>query len=211
MPISVLPVASRMFQKLVYDQLYNRLDRNKHLYMHQSSFRALHSAITCLFKSTHDWYVNIDNSKVNPVIFIDLKKAFDTVDHDILLAKMLHYGIKGIEHDWFRSYLNNRKQFCKFNGVSCNIQVIEIGVPQGSCTGPLLFLLHINDLPFALKKTHATMYAEDTTTCYASDNMEELNANVNAQLASLNEWLCGNKLSLNVIKTQAMIIGSNKN
>ena len=161
-----------------------------------------------MLKSTHDWYVNIDNSKVNAVILIDLKKAFDTVDHDILLAKMLHYGIKGIEHDWFRSYLNNRKQFCNVNGISSEIQAIELGVPQGSCLGPLLFLLYINDLPFALKKTHATMYADDTTICYASDDMEELNAIVNAELASLNEWLCGNKLSLNVVKTQAMIIGS---
>ena len=103
------------------------------------------------------------------------------IDHDILLAKMLHYGIKGIEHDWFRSYLNNRKQFCNVNGVSSEIQAIEIGVPQGSCLGPLLFLLYINDLPFALKKTHATMYADDTTICYASDDMEELNAIVNAE------------------------------
>ena len=86
-PISVLPVVSRLFEKLIYDQLYNHIDKNKYLYMHQSSFRALHSVVTCLLKSINNWYVNIDNSKVNAVIFIDLKKAFDTVDHDILLAK----------------------------------------------------------------------------------------------------------------------------
>ena len=132
-PISVLPAVSRLFEKLVYDQLYNHLDRNNHLYMHQLSFQALHSVVTYFLKTTHDWYVNIDNSKVNAVIFIDLKKAFDTVDHDILLAKMLYYGIKGIEPDWFRSNLNNRKQFCNVNGVSSEIQTIDIGVPQGSC------------------------------------------------------------------------------
>ena len=209
-PISVLPVVSRLFEKLVYDQLYNHLDKNKYLYLHQTSFRALHSAVTCLLKSTNDWYVNIDNSKVNAAIFIDLKKAFDTVDHDILLAKMHHYGINGIEHDWFRSYLNNRKQFCNVSGVSSEIQAIEIGVPQGSCLGPLLFLLYVNDLPFALKKVHAAMYVDDTTICYSSDNIEDLNAVVNAELTCLNEWLCCNKLSLNIVKTQVTVIGSKR-
>ena len=98
-PISVLPVVSRLFEKLIYDQLYNHLDKNKQLYTHQSSFRALHPVVTCFLKSTNGWYVNIDNSKVNAVIFIDLKKAFDTVDNDILLAKLRHYGVNGIEHE----------------------------------------------------------------------------------------------------------------
>ena len=90
------------------------------------------------------------------------------------------------------------------------IQDIEIGVPQGSCLGPLLFLLYVNDLPFALKKAHATMYADDTTICYSSDNIEDLNAVVNAELTCLNDWLRGNKLSLSIIKTQAMVIGSKR-
>ena len=160
--------------------------------MHQSSFRALHSVVTCLLKSTNDWYVNIDNSKVNAVIFIDLEKAFDIVDHDMLLAKMHHYSINGIEHDLFCSYLNKRKQFCNVNGVFSEIQAIDIGVPQGSCLGALLFLLYVNDLPFALKKAPATMYADNTTIRYSSDNMEDLNAVVNAELTCLNDWLCGN-------------------
>ena len=121
---------------------------------------------------------------------------------------MHHYGINGIEHDWFRSYLNNRKQVCKVNGKSSKIQSIEIGVPQGSCLGPLLFLLYINVLPFALSEVHATIYADDTTISYSSDNMEDLVAVVNSDLSRLNRWLQGNKLSLNVIKIQAMIIGS---
>ena len=101
--ISNLPVLSRLFEKLVYDQLYNYLDKNKYLYTFQSGFRTLHSVVTCLLKSTNDWYVNIDNSKVNSVLFIDLKKVFDTVDHGIHLAKIHHYGINGIEHNWFCS------------------------------------------------------------------------------------------------------------
>ena len=91
------------------------------------------------------------------MIFIDLKKAFDTVDHGILLDKMKFYGICGLEHDW-----HNRKQFCKVNGVPPDIKDIDVGVPQGSCLGPLLFLLYINYLPFPLKKAETNMYADDT-------------------------------------------------
>ena len=194
----------------MYDQLYNHLDKSKHLYIFQSGFQTLHSVVTCLLKSTNDWYVHIDNSKFSTVIFIDLKKAFDTVDHGIFPAKLHHYGINGIEHVWFRSYLNNHKQFCKVNGESSKIQSIEIRFPQVSCPGPLLFLLYINDLPLALSEAHATMYADDTTISNSSDNMEDLVAVVNSKLSHLNLWLQGNKLSLNVIKAQAMIIGSKK-
>ena len=201
-------VLSRLFEKLVYDQLYNHLDNNEHLYTFQSDFRTLHSVVTCLLKSTNDWYVHIDKSKVHAGLFIDLKKALDTVDHGILLAKLHHYGLNAIEHNWFRSYLNDRKQLCKVNSESSKIQSIEIGVPQDSCLGFLLFLLYINDLPFALREAHATIYADDTTISCSSDNMEDIVVVVKAELSRLTRWLQGNKLSPNVVKTQAMIMGS---
>ena len=206
--ISVLPVVSRLFEKLIYDQLYKYLDSNKHLYSDQYGFRHLHSVVSCLLKCTNDWYFNIDRGKYTAMIFIDLKKAFDTVDHKILLDKMHHYGIDGLEHQWFSSYLHNRRQCCKVNGVTSDTAEINIGVPQGSCLGPLLFLLYINDLPFALRKAHATMYADDTAISYSSDKIEEIDAVVNAELACLEKWLQGNKLSLNIVKAQAVIIGS---
>ena len=94
-------------------------------------------------------------------VFIDLIKAFDTVDHDILLAKLRKYGVDNLEFAWFSSYLTNRKQYCKVNGVSSKTEDIKCGVPQGSCLGPLLLLIHINDLPILLKKGKVTMYADD--------------------------------------------------
>ena len=210
-PISVLPAVSRLFEKLVYDQLYRYLDENELICLQQSGFRSLHSVVTCLLKCTNDWYVNIDKGKYTAMIFIDFKKAFDTVDHGILLDKMKFYGICGLEHDWFRSYLNNRKQFCKVNGVPSDIKDIDVGVPQGSCFGPLLFLLYINDLPFALKKAETNMYADDTMISYSSKTLDELHMVLNAELVNIEKWLQCNKLSLNVVKTQAMVVGSMQN
>ena len=110
--------------------------------------------------------------------------------------------------EWFSSYLDNRKQHCRVNGTTSSIENIDIGVPQGSCLGPLLFLLYINDLPFALKKAKATTHADDTAISYSSDKSEELDLVINEELSCIERWLQGNKLSLNVVKTQAMIIGS---
>ena len=207
-PISVLPVLARVFEKLIYNQLYDYLDKNKHLFLNQSGFRALHSTVTCLLNNTDDWYVNMDGGKYTANIFIDLKKAFDTVDHDILLAKLRKYGVDNLEFAWFSSYLTNRKQYCKVNGVSSKTEDIKCGVPQGSCLGPLLFLIYINDLPFSLKKGKVTMYADDTSIYYSSRNMEAINQTLNSELDHMRQWLQGNNLSLNVLKTQAIVVGS---
>ena len=199
---------SRLFEKLIQDQLYQYLDKHKYLVSHQSGFRSLHSVVTCLLKGTSDWYIDMDNGRYTEMIFIDLKTAFDSVDHQILSDKMQFYGITGSAQKWFSSYLDNRKQYCRVNGTTSNVENIDIGVPQGSCLGPLLFLLYINDLPFALKKAKATMYADDTAISYASAKSEELDLVINEELSCIERWLQGNKLSLNVVKTQAMIIGS---
>ena len=121
------------------------------------------------------------------------------------------YGVTGLEHDWFTSYLDNRKQFCRINGSSSDVKGIDCGVPQGSCLGPLLFLIYINDLPFSLEKSHVSMYADDTTISLSSKSIGDLQNDLNLDLLKLQDWLHANKLSLNVVKTQSLIIGSGPN
>ena len=140
------------------------------------------------------------------LVFIDLKKAFDTVDHEILCQKLAHYGIHHRELSWFKSYLSGRKQFCRINGVDSEIGDLETGVPQGSCLGPLLFLIYINDLPQAIQDSVVSMYADDTSLCYQSSDMTQLSAAINNDLKILDTWLQGNKLTLNVAKTHSMLL-----
>ena len=105
----------------------------------------------------------MDEGLLTGLISIDLKKAFDTLDHEILLSNLEHYGVVGKELSWFKSYLSNRKRYCRINGVDSNITNINIGAPQGSCLGPLLFLFYINDLPCILKSSKVSMYSADTS------------------------------------------------
>ena len=131
-PISVLPVVSRLFEKLIYDQLYTYLSNNHLLFTEQSGFRLFHSVLTSLLKCTNDWYLNLDKGQYTSVTFIHLKKAFDTVDHQILLQKLRVYGLAGKEINWFQSYLDNCKQCCKVNGHMSKLDNINFEVPQGS-------------------------------------------------------------------------------
>ena len=207
-PISVLPVISRLFEKLVFNQLYEYLVKNKLIHPGQSGFLKLHSTLTCLLKNTDDWYSGLDTGQMVGTVFIDLKKAFDTVDHDLLCKKLEHYGVQQREPSWFQSYLSNRKQFCRVGGVDSRTGVVEIGVPQGSCLGPLLFLIYINDLPSAVHGSTVSMYADDTSLCLKSRDISQLNEAINEDLAHLDSWLKGNKLSLKVAKTQSMLIAT---
>ena len=156
-------VIARVFERIVYDQLYNFLTNEDIISNHQSGFRSLHSTVTArLLEATDNWAFNIDRGNVNAVVFLDLKKAFDTVDHDILLSKMNLYGIQGTALDWFKSYLTNRTQRCLVNGSLSRVCSLKCGVPQGTILGPLLFLIYINDLPNCLTSCQPRMYADDT-------------------------------------------------
>ena len=138
---------------------------------------------------------------------LDLKEAFDTVKHDILLSKMNLYRIRGIALDWFRSYLTNRTERCLVNGSLSRICSLKCGVPQGTILGPLLFLIYINDLPNCLTSCQPRMYADDTYITYADVDVNSIQLNLNHDLGNLNKWLISNKLALNTAKTEFMLIG----
>ena len=117
------------------------------------------------------------------------------------------YGMTGLDHNWFTSYLDNRKQFCRVDGTSSDVKGINCGVPQGSCLGPLLFLIYINDLAFSLQKSHVSMYDDDTAISLSSKSIDDLQNDPSLDLLKLQDWLHANKLSLNIAKTQSLIIG----
>ena len=125
-PISVLPALARLFENLVNKQLYDYLDKNELIYRQQSGFQSFHSVVTCLISNTNDWYFHLDQGMCTGIVFVDLKKAFDRFDHDILLGKLSLYRIKNSEHKWFSSYLGNRRQCCRVNGITSNVESIEI-------------------------------------------------------------------------------------
>ena len=151
-PISILPVISKVFEKEVFWQLYGYyLTDNDLLSKHQSGFRPKHSTVSALIQMCDNWLSNMDVGKISCVVFLDIRKAFDSVNHEILHNKMnLKFGISGNVLKWFDSYIKDREQQCIVNGQLSSSRKIICGVPQGSILGPLLFLLYINDMPDSL-------------------------------------------------------------
>ena len=141
-------------------------------------------------------------------VFADLKKAFNTADHNIVLEKLDYYGIRGAPKDWFYSYLDNQKQYDALNGSNSSIKPILTGVPQGSVLGPLLFLIYINDLCKCVKYSETYHFADDTNMLLSHSSLETLAKRMNSDLKNLSQWLKANKLSLNVTKTELIIFHS---
>ncbi len=215
-PISLLPVLSKVIEKITYNQLSLYFESNKLFSDSQYGFRPNHSTEQASLELTDRIISAMDNNDVPISIFLDLLKAFDTIDHAILLTKLEQYGVDGIPLKLLKNYLTNRKQYVKLQEASSNLLPINTGVPQGSILGPLLFIIYINDFARASAIVDFICYADDTTlfsTLNKFINAQNTNPNIiiNTELAKINEWLEINKLSLNVTKSKFMVFHTQHN
>ena len=201
---------NKIYEKAFHARIYAFLETNDLFYEHQFGFRKKHSTDHAHLSIIENIKNKIDNKNLACGVFIDLEKAFDTVNHKILLKKLENYGICGISRCWLSDYLTNRKQRVKLENEFSSYQTVTCGVPQGSILGPLLFLVYINDMHRAVK--HSTLYhfADDTNLIYSNKNAKTMKKHVNEDLKLIFQWLCANRLSLNVDKTEFIIFKSSR-
>ena len=209
-PISILPAISKIFEKILSLQIHEYF-QSKHLYYeYQYGFIKNRSTEQAALELIDIVITEIDKGEIPFNIYIDLSKAFDTLDHAILMDKLYYYGVQGTSLDLLRNYLVKRKQYVQIGEVKSDITYLSTGVPQGSILGPLLFIIYINDIAKCSNLLHTIIYADDTTlmgniSTFELRNGRTLDENINFELLKLTDWLKVNKLSLNANKTKLMI------
>ena len=204
-PISILSFFSKIFEKTMYNYISNFMDKHNLICKHQFGFRSKHSTQHAVISLVNNITNSLDSSNIVIGVFLDLKKAFDTVDHTILLKKLYSYGIRGKAHKWLTSYLTGRTQYVVYDGHKSSTLNMTCGVPQGSILGPLLFIIYVNDICNVSELLLKILYADDTCVVAQGHNLEELIDTLNNELSSLNEWLLCNKLTLNTNKSYYMV------
>ena len=209
-PISVLSVLNKVFEKLIYKRLYSFFEKYKLFYEFQFGFRGGHSTIQALIEVLDKIRDSIEKGKIVCGIFADLSKAFDTVDHKILLEKLNHYGIRGNAHSLIKDYLQNRKQYVQIGDIKSRLLPINCGVPQGSVLGPLMFLIYVNDIAIKCPHGMIRLFADDTNIFIEHTDINSLMGNAKEIIEYLNLWFKTNKLTLNINKTNFIIFTTQK-
>ena len=209
-PISLLSPFSKILEKLMYKRLLTFLDLNDTLFKYQFGFRKKHSTSLALIEIIDHMLNALDKGLYVCGVFVDLSKAFDTVDHSILLSKLSTYGVRGVAWSWFKSYLISRPQYVDLKGVTSSVTHSKCGVPQGSILGPLLFLIYMNDIANCSEVLSFRLFADDTNIFMDGKNSTDIEQIINPELDKLANWLNANKLSLNLTKSKYMIISSSR-
>ena len=207
-PITLLPFISKIFEKCIHSRIIDYLIEFNILAPEQYGFRPKLSTFEALNQFIEYQYDSLNKKKSCFNIFIDFRKAFDTVDHNILLTKLECYGIRGRALKLITSYLHDRSQYVSISGVSSASLTTNIGIPQGSVLGPLLFLIYINDLPLISEQFKTILFADDTTFSFQSNNLDPVNTICNTELAKFYEWSYTNKLSINTDKTSFNLVSN---
>ena len=211
-PISLLPLVSKIIEKSNQFQIEDYLNEKKLIYMYQSGFRTNHSTDLCLAQLIDFVATGMDKQMDTGMILVDLQKAFDTLDHGVLLEKMKYFGFRASVIKWFESYLSNRKFLVCIDNVFSEAGTLKYGVPQGSILGPLLFLLYVNDLPQLLSDAGSYLYADDNCIFYQHEDVENIENVLNKEFSSLCQWFIDNKLSIHFgeNKTKSIVFSRTK-
>ena len=210
-PISVLPVLSKIIEKHITKHIFAYLSKYDILHKSQSGFRKNHSCNTALISLLDEWLKNIDKGEITGAIFFDLRKAFDVVDHEILLQKLRLHNFDSRAMTWMQSYLSNRYQCIVTSKISSSLQQVKSGVPQGSVLGPALFLIFINDMPLFINEAYAEIYADDTTVHTASKDEKVIETKLQVSATNFKSWCLQHKMFVHLAKTSFMNIGTRQN